>query len=90
MLDYTLLLHVRQQMFGGVSIRFGDAIGLHLGVTFLEDFQVSYSYDLQIGKLRSYNSGTHEIMLVFSSSIFKTKHGRVNDRFLKQKYAYMF
>lgn len=89
-LDYTLRLHYKEMIFAGFSLRLRDAVAIHVGGTIMEDYQVSYSYDFLIGKLRSYSSGTHEIMLSFSSSVFKQKRGRVNDKFLHQKYAYMF
>lgn len=89
-LDYTLRLHVREQFFGGVSIRFRDAVALQLGVSFLNDFQVSYSYDLLISKLRNQSSGSHELMLVFSSNVFTKKLGRINEKFLRQRYGYLF
>jgi len=90
MLDYTLRLHYQEKMFAGVSVRLRDAIALHLGVTIMDDFQVSYSYDIQIGKLKGYNNGSHEIMLVFSSNIIKQRHGVKGDKFLRQKYGYLF
>ncbi len=89
-LDYTLRLHVREQFFGGISLRLRDAVALHLGYSFLENFQISYSYDLLISKLRNQSSGTHEIMLTFSSNIFTKKMGRISDKFLHQRYGYLF
>lgn len=89
-LDYTLRVHYKQMIFAGFSIRLRDALALHVGATFMEDYQVSYSYDLLIGKMKNYSSGSHEIMIAFSSSIFKQKHGRVNDKFLHQRYGYLF
>jgi type IX secretion system PorP/SprF family membrane protein len=90
MLDYTLRIHYLEKVFAGVSIRLRDAIGIHIGYTFFDNYQVSYSYDIIIGKLRSYTSGSHEIMIAVSHPIFKTKRGRVNDKFLHQKYGYIF
>lgn len=89
-LDYTLRLHYKQKIFGGISLRLHDAIALHVGMSFLNDFQVAYSYDIQIGGLKAYNSGSHEIMIVYSSNIFKTKHRGFDDRFLHQRYGYLF
>lgn len=88
-LDYTLLLNYKERFFGGFSIRLGDAIALHVGCAFLNDFQVSYSYDFLISKLRTVSSGSHEITLVYSTDFTRTKHGQ-NDRFLRQKYGYLF
>jgi type IX secretion system PorP/SprF family membrane protein len=90
LLDYTLLLHYKEKIFGGFSIRLGDATAFHIGCSFLNDFQVSYSYDFVISGLRAYNSGSHEITLVYSTDLFRSKHGKVNDRFLRQKYGYLF
>ncbi|MFL5763064.1 MAG: PorP/SprF family type IX secretion system membrane protein [Bacteroidia bacterium] len=89
-LDYTLRLHIRDVVFTGISIRLRDALALHAGFTFLGTYQISYSYDFQVGGLKSYNKGSHEIMLAVSSNIFTTRRGRVNDKFLHQKYGYLF
>jgi type IX secretion system PorP/SprF family membrane protein len=89
-LDYTLRLHYKQMIFAGFSLRLRDAVAIHVGGTFMEEYQVSYSYDLLIGKMKNYSSGSHEIMIAFSSSIFKQKRGRINDKFLHQRYGYLF
>lgn len=90
LLDYTLLLNIKQKMFGGISIRLGDACALHVGAAFLNNFQVSYSYDFSLTHLRAYSSGSHEITLVFSSDFKHSKKGKFDDRFLRQKYGYLF
>lgn len=89
-LDYTLLLNYKEQFFGGFSIRLGDAVAFHVGASFLNDFQVAYSYDFLISKLRTASSGSHEITLVYSTNFTRSKHGKVDDRFLRQKYGYLF
>ncbi len=89
MLDYTLRLHFFAQAFAGISVRLHDAIALQVGYTFFDSYQISYSYDIQIGGLRKYNSGSHEIMLSVSHNIFKTKKGKDNSKFLNQKYQYL-
>lgn len=90
MLDYTLRLHVKQAFMAGVSFRLKDAIALHLGVTFLENFQLSYSYDLLISKLRPYSSGSHEVMLIYSFKPNNRRRGFLDTHFLHQKYGYLF
>jgi type IX secretion system PorP/SprF family membrane protein len=89
-LDYTLRLHIKEMVFTGVSIRLRDAIALHVGYTFLGAYQISYSYDIQTGGLKHFNNGSHEIMLAVSHNIFAKKRGRVNDKFLHQRYGYLF
>ncbi len=89
-LNYTLLVHYKEKIFAGLSLRLHDAVAIHVGAVFLKDFQVSYSYDLLIGKIRNYSSGSHEIMIVYSSNLFKSKHSGINEKFLHQKYGYLF
>lgn len=91
MAEYTLLLNYKERVFGGMSIRLGDAVAFQIGASFLNDFQVSYSYDFLISKLRSTNSGSHELTVVYSTNLFKSRHGNnVDDRFLRQRYGYLF
>ena len=90
-IDYNLRLHYKQKIFGGISVRLRDAIALHLGATFMENFHVSYSYDLIISSLRFAQSGSHEIMLVWSTDLGREKRTKYNlDRFKRQKYGFMF
>lgn len=90
-IDYNLRIHYKQKVFGGVSLRLGDAIALHAGFTFLNDFQFSYSYDIVTSVLKAYESGTHEIMLAWSSNLGADKRKKYDSgRFKRQKYGYMF
>jgi type IX secretion system PorP/SprF family membrane protein len=89
LLDYTLRIHYREKFFGGVSIRLHDACAVHLGVTLFESVQVSYSYDILLSAMRHYSSGSHEIMLIFSSDLSSGKRGRGDKRFLKQRFQYL-
>lgn len=90
-IDYNLRLHYLQKVFGGVSVRLRDAIALHAGVTFMEEFHISYSYDIITSPLRSFQSGSHEIMLAWSSNIGLDKKKKYDvSRFKRQKYGFMF
>ena len=88
--DYTLRLHIKKQLLVGGSIRFGDAIALQLGYTIKDKIQIVYSYDFVTSALRKYQSGTHEISMIFSSNFGtdKKKSG-FNGRFLKQRFQYL-
>ncbi len=91
MIDYNLRLHYRQKVFGGISVRLGDAIALCAGATFMDEFHISYSYDFITSDLAPFQGGTHEIMLVWSSNLGMDKKKRYdNNRFKRQKYGYMF
>jgi type IX secretion system PorP/SprF family membrane protein len=88
--DYTLRMHVHNAMFGGFSIRFKDAIALHLGITFKKDFQICYSYDVVTSPLRKFQKGSHDITLIFSTNAGTDKKRRgFNGKFLKQKFQYL-
>ncbi|MFH1005842.1 MAG: type IX secretion system membrane protein PorP/SprF [Bacteroidota bacterium] len=90
-IDYNLRLHYKQKVFGGFSFRFHDAFALHTGVSFKENFQLGYSYDLVISPLRSFQSGSHEIMIIWSSNLGQDKKGKyMNKEFKRQKYNNMF
>jgi type IX secretion system PorP/SprF family membrane protein len=88
--DYTLRFHMKKQLIAGVSFRLNDAIALQLGYTIKEKFQISYSYDIVTSPLRKYQSGSHELTLIFSSNMGTDQKKRGGDkRFSKQKYQYL-
>lgn len=63
-LDVTALFEFERRFNAGVMYRTGDAIGLLCGVNLNEQFQIGYSYDYSMtNKTRTYNQGSHEIML---------------------------
>ena len=84
-LNVTSRVHYKAKVFAGVSIRPKDAVVIHLGATFKEYVQLSYSYDILISGINKYSGGTHEIMLSFSHNIFSRRN-----RFMHEKYSYMF
>ncbi|MCD6017476.1 MAG: hypothetical protein K0S53_597 [Bacteroidetes bacterium] len=88
--DYTMRLHMKQQLIAGFSFRLNDAIALQLGYTIKENIQISYSYDIVTSPLRKYQKGSHELTLIFSSNMGTDKKKRGMDkRFLKQRYQYL-
>lgn len=86
LVDYNLRIHIQEQLFAGFAVRLKDAVALQAGYTWKQQLQLGYSYDLVVSKLRQYQSGTHEIVLVFRSDIFKSKKRNNLDEFLRQKY----
>ncbi|MES2762047.1 MAG: type IX secretion system membrane protein PorP/SprF [Bacteroidota bacterium] len=88
--DYTLRIHMKKQLIAGFSFRPSDAVALHLGCTIKENFQICYSYDIITSPLRKYQSGSHEISIIFSSNMGTDKKRRgLDKRFIKQKYPYL-
>ncbi|MCX7728788.1 MAG: type IX secretion system membrane protein PorP/SprF [Bacteroidia bacterium] len=89
-LDYSLRIHMHKTLIVGFSIRPGNALAFHAGLTLFGQFQITYSYDLLVSKLRTSQKGTHEINLVFSIDKKTTqKKGGVHSKFIKQKYQYL-
>ncbi len=88
--EYNLRLHMKKQLMAGLDFRFNDAIALQLGYTLKDCIQISYSYDFVTSPLRTYQKGSHEIMIIFSSNMGKDKRKRgFNGRFLRQRFQYL-
>ena len=60
--DFNLNSYYRQFGFG-LSFRTNDALVFLLQYAINDQFSAGYSYDMTISRLRTYNSGSHEIML---------------------------
>lgn len=88
MLDYNLMARIKDQFLAGLSVRFKDALAIHAGYVF-SDFQIVYSYDLLLSKIRGSSSGSHEITLAYTRNIKKNKRGE-NSQFTRQRYQYKF
>ncbi|NBW59738.1 MAG: type IX secretion system membrane protein PorP/SprF [Crocinitomicaceae bacterium] len=71
------------ELYGGLTYRNSDAIGVLLGFSPIQKFTIGYSYDITINKLASVSRGSHEIVLKYCYSI-KTPKPTIsrNPRFL--------
>ena len=57
------------ELYGGLTYRNSDAIGVLLGFSPTQKFKIGYSYDITINKLASVSRGSHEIVLKYCYSI---------------------
>lgn len=64
--DISLNTLIKEQFTVGAAYRYHDAMALLLGYTFKRSFFIGYSYDINLSKLRRYNSGSHDIILKYS------------------------
>ncbi len=65
LISYTALI--------GVNYRYGDAVGLNLGLQLGDNLMLLYAFDYSYANTTFvYNSGSHEIMLKYIISKFKT------------------
>lgn len=89
MIDYNVRLHIKESFFVGAGWRLKTAIIGQVGYTFNNMAQISYSYDYSTNNLKYFNSGTHEISLVYTYDKSSRKGRNRNSRFLKQKFGYL-
>lgn len=61
--DLTATVRYRNTVWLGATYRTDDALSFMLGYWLKQTFQFGYSYDLTTTALKSYTSGTHEVML---------------------------
>lgn len=64
--DISLNALFKKQFTVGVAYRFHDAASVLLGYTFKNQLFIGYSYDMSVTKLRTYNNGSHDIILKFN------------------------
>ncbi len=60
--DISSVIEYQDMVWGGLSFRYKDAVSVLIGYEYNSKIFFGYSYDLGITGIRSYNSGTHEIM----------------------------
>ncbi len=75
-IDLNSLLWFNQQFYAGITYRHQDAIAPMVGMALPltnSTIKFGYSYDATSSSLRSYSSGSHEIMLGFCYSIIRTR-----------------
>ena len=63
----------------GVAYRYHDALSFLAGFTFRKSFFLGYAYDLTLTPLRTYNSGSHDIM--FKYTLFDKNQSARSPRF---------
>ena len=60
----------------GLSYRFDDSISAILGINISDDMRIGYAYDYTTTRFGQFNSGSHEIMLLFDFNRKKLKSPR--------------
>lgn len=64
--DISLNALIKEQFTVGAGYRYNDAVSILLGYTFKNMLFLGYSYDINVTKLRKYNSGSHDIMIKYN------------------------
>ena len=84
-LDMNVNVQYLHMFLLGASYRLKDAVVLVAGVRIKDRLKLAYSYDIVTSPLRTYNSGSHEIILSF---IIPSKRGKWNR--WRHEYRYDF
>ena len=63
--EVNLALTWNKRIVIGVLYRSNDAVGAMLGVHIAKHLLASYAYDFNCGKLSSYQTGSHEVQLIY-------------------------
>lgn len=65
-LDINANVRFNGNLEAGLSYRFDDALSAMVNIGITPDFRVGYAYDYTTSNLGNFNSGTHEIMLLYN------------------------
>ncbi|MDQ3109765.1 MAG: type IX secretion system membrane protein PorP/SprF [Bacteroidota bacterium] len=71
--DLNLNFRFREVLWLGVSLRSEKSIVAIVQYNITNKFKVGYSYDMTTNRLKSYQSGTHEIVLGFDLNLFQSQ-----------------
>lgn len=71
--EINLSATFKKRVTAGLFYRTVDAAGAMLGVYIVKGLLVSYSYDFDFGKLSKYQSGSHEVNLIYRFGGVKSK-----------------
>jgi len=82
--DINANLVIDKKYWGGVSYRLQDAVVIMAGIEIIPNLKVGYSYDLTLSDIKTYSSGTHEVMVGYCFKPVKVIHRQFhrNVRFL--------
>jgi type IX secretion system PorP/SprF family membrane protein len=72
-LDVNLNFRFREVLWLGVSLRSEKSIIALIQYNITDNLKLGYSYDMTTNRLKSYQSGTHEIVLGFDFNLFQSQ-----------------
>jgi type IX secretion system PorP/SprF family membrane protein len=72
-LDVNLNFRFREVLWLGVSLRSEKSVVALIQYNITDNIKLGYSYDMTTNRLKSYQSGTHEIVLGFDFNLFQSQ-----------------
>lgn len=73
-IDGTLSFLFNEKFWIGGAYRVDDSVGALADFQISKQLRIGYAYDYPISKIRPYNSGSHEIFLLFDFKFDKSKY----------------
>lgn len=73
--DVTANVLINEKLEAGLGYRLGDAVSALVNFKIRPDLRIGYSYDYTTSNLGSFNSGSHEIFVLFDVDLFGFKKG---------------
>jgi len=64
-MDFNMNFLFYDKVWGGIMYRFHESMGVNIMLKIKKSFQVGYGYDFPINGLRTYQQGSHEILLTY-------------------------
>ena len=74
-LDITANVLINEKLEAGLGYRLDDAISALINFRVTPDLRIGYAYDYTTTNLGDYNSGSHEIFILFYVDLFGFKNG---------------
>jgi type IX secretion system PorP/SprF family membrane protein len=73
--DVTANVLINERLEAGLGYRLGDAVSALVNFRITPELRIGYSYDYTTSNLGSFNSGSHEIFILFDVDLFGFKGG---------------
>ncbi len=74
-MDITANILVNEKLEAGLGYRLGDAVSALVNFRITPDLKIGYAYDYTTSNLGNFNSGSHEIFILFNVDLFGFKNG---------------
>lgn len=74
-LDITANVLINEKLEAGLGYRLDDAISALVNFRVAPDLRIGYAYDFTTSNLGDFNSGSHEIFILFDVDLFGLKSG---------------
>ena len=73
--DITANVLINERLEAGLGYRLGDAVSALVNFRITPQLRIGYAYDYTTSNLGSFNSGSHEIFILFDVDLFGFKGG---------------